>query len=89
MERKLCELKAGQSEREAEARRFAKEAAQEIANLQGLLAGEQKRADAAEARKSVMSEAKAEAFNKAKMLQQGLIRLQEKFAEIEAKPSSS
>ena len=89
IEKKLSELKARQLDHEAEARRFAKEAAREIAHLQGLLAGEQKRADAADASKSVMSEAKAEALHKAKMFQKSLIRLQEKFAEIEAKPSSS
>ncbi len=67
LKKKLCELKARQSERETEARRFAKEAAREIDHLQGLLTGEQKRADAADASKSVMSEAKVEALHKAKM----------------------
>ena len=54
-----------------------------------LLAGEQKRADAAVAKKSVMSEAKDEALHKERIFQQGLIRLQEKLDVIEAKPSSS
>ena len=68
--------------------RIAKEAAQEIAHLQGLLAGEQKRADAAETRKSEVSEAKAGALHKARLLQKSLTRLQEKLAKIEEKPSS-
>ena len=42
------------------------------------LAGEQKRADAAVAKKSVMSGAKDEALHKANMVQQRLTRLQEK-----------
>jgi chromosome segregation ATPase len=89
MKKRLQELKAGQSDREAEVRRFAKESAREIAHLQVLLAGEQKRADAAVAKKSVMSEAKDEALHKARIFQQSLTRLQEKLAVIEAKPSSS
>ncbi len=43
MKKMLQELKAGQLDREAEVRRFAKETAREIAHLQVLLAGEQKR----------------------------------------------
>ncbi len=89
MKKRLQELKAGQSDREAEVRRFAKESAREIAHLQVLLAGEQKRADAAVAKKSVMSEAKDKALYKARMFQQSLTRLQEKLDVIEAKPSSS
>jgi len=89
IKKKLCELKARQSECETEARRCAKESSREIAHLQGLLGGEQKRADAAEVSKSAMSEAKAEALHKAKMFQQSLTRLQERLAVIEAKPSSS
>jgi len=73
---------ADQSERDTDARRFAKEAAQEIAHLQGLLA-------AAETKKSEVSEAKAGALHKARLLQKSLIRLQERLAVIEAKPSSS
>lgn len=52
IKKRLQDLKAQQSEREAEARRlakesalFAKEVGREIAQLQGRLAGEQKRAD--------------------------------------------
>ncbi len=63
---------ASVGERETGARHFAKEAARKIAHLQGLLAGEQKRADAAEASKSVMSEAKADVLHKAKIFQQSL-----------------
>ena len=44
--KKLFELKARESERETEARRCAKELSLEIAYLQALLGGEQKRADA-------------------------------------------
>ena len=64
MKKRLQELKASQSDREVEAKRFAKETAREIAHLQLLLAGEQKRVDAAVAKKSVMSEAKDEAFTR-------------------------
>ena len=53
IKKRLKDLKAQQSERETEARRFAKEVGREIALLQGRLAGEQKRADAAEAKKIV------------------------------------
>ena len=93
IEKRLRELKAHLSEREAEARRFAKDATREIAQLQGRLAGEVKRADAAEARKSVVSDAKSAACHKARMFQQSLTRLnvalQKRLATIEAKPISS
>ena len=51
IKKRMKDLKAQQSELETEARRFAKEVGREIALLQGRLAGEQKRADAAEAKK--------------------------------------
>ena len=53
IKKRLKDLQAQPSERETEARRFAKEVGREIALLQGRLAGEQKRADAAEAKKIV------------------------------------
>ena len=46
MKKRLQELSAAQLEREAAARRFSNETDREIAHLQGLLAGEQKRVEA-------------------------------------------